>query len=114
MQPRTVFNCVAYGAYSFETDPELIYRTNFTFTQHVVERLAGSGVAAYVHAGSSSEYGDNSAAPDEHDFLSPNSDYAVSKAACANLLHYFGKRAGSPARTSVSTPSTARSRTLRG
>ncbi len=29
VQPRTVFNCVAYGAYSFETDSELIYRTNF-------------------------------------------------------------------------------------
>jgi polyisoprenyl-phosphate glycosyltransferase len=96
VQPRTVFNCVAYGAYSFETDPELIYRTNFAVTQHVVERLAGSGVAAYIHAGSSSEYGDNSAGPDEHDFLSPNSDYAVSKAACANLLHYLGHRRGMP------------------
>ena len=30
VRPRTIFNCVAYGAYSFETDFDLIYRTNFT------------------------------------------------------------------------------------
>src|SRR5262249_15634716 len=27
--PRTIFDCVAYGAYSFETDSRLIYQTNF-------------------------------------------------------------------------------------
>ena len=30
IRPRTVFDCAAYGAYSFETDTDLIYRTNFT------------------------------------------------------------------------------------
>src|SRR5580704_5106154 len=29
VKPRTVFNCVAYGAYSFEVDEQLIYETNF-------------------------------------------------------------------------------------
>ena len=29
IRPRTVLDCVAYGAYSFETDSQLIYRTNF-------------------------------------------------------------------------------------
>ena len=29
VRPRTIFDCVAYGAYSFETDSELIYQTNF-------------------------------------------------------------------------------------
>ena len=31
LKPRTVFNCVAYGAYSFETDSQLIYQTNFNW-----------------------------------------------------------------------------------
>src|SRR3954471_20935153 len=39
VQPRTVFNCVAYGAYSFEEDPELIYRTNFLAVTNLVTRL---------------------------------------------------------------------------
>ena len=30
VRPRTVFNCTAYDAYSFETDFNLIYRTDFS------------------------------------------------------------------------------------
>ena len=29
VKPRTVFDCVGYGGYSFETDAGLIYETNF-------------------------------------------------------------------------------------
>src|SRR5664280_184052 len=29
VKPRTVFGCVGYGGYSFETDAGLIYETNF-------------------------------------------------------------------------------------
>ena len=42
IRPRTVFNCVAYGAYSFETDSQLIYRTNFKFLTRL---LLAAGVA---------------------------------------------------------------------
>jgi nucleoside-diphosphate-sugar epimerase/glycosyltransferase involved in cell wall biosynthesis len=92
LRPRTVFNCVAYGAYSFEVDSELIYRTNFNFTSRLLARLHSRSIACYVHAGSSSEYGDNAAGPSERDPLAPNSDYAVSKAAAANLIYFYGKR----------------------
>jgi dolichol-phosphate mannosyltransferase len=92
VRPQTVFNCIAYGGYSFETDSWLIYQTNFHFTTRLVARLEPRSIACYVHAGSSSEYGDNAAGPDEEAPLSPNSDYAVSKAAAANLLCYFGRR----------------------
>lgn len=91
IDPRTVFNCVAFGAYSFETDAELIYRTNFGITQRLVERLHKLPFVRYVHAGSSSEYGDNCAAPAETAFLMPNSHYAVSKAAAAQLIFYYGR-----------------------
>ena len=90
VRPRTVFNCVAFGAYSFETDGQLIYETNFNFTTRLLERLRSRSISMYVHAGSSSEYGDNCAGPDEHAHLEPNSHYAVSKAA-AHLIHYYGK-----------------------
>lgn len=92
VRPRTVFNCVAYGAYSFEKEAPLIYQTNFNLTAKLLSRLSGFELAAYIHAGSSSEYGDRSAGPKEDDLPAPNSDYAVSKVACANLLHYWGKK----------------------
>ena len=91
-KPRTIFNCVAYGAYSFETDPQLIYQTNFNFTARLLGRLESRGIFSYVHAGSSSEYGDNATAPRETDPAAPNSDYAVSKVAAANLIYFFGKK----------------------
>ena len=91
-RPRTVFNCVAYGAYSFEVDSQLIYRTNFQFITRLLPRLEARSIACYVHAGSSSEYGDNAAGPCEQAPTAPNSDYAVSKIATANLIYYYGKR----------------------
>ena len=39
VRPRTVFHCVAYGAYSFETDSQLIYRTNFQFITRLLPLL---------------------------------------------------------------------------
>ena len=65
VRPRTIFDCVAYGAYSFETDSQLIYRTNFNFITRLLPRLESRSIACYVHAGSSSEYGDNAAGPTE-------------------------------------------------
>ena len=97
LRPATVFDTVAYGAYSFETDPDLIYRTNFTAFVDLVERLAAAGcLSAFVHAGSSSEYGTNSAAPVEEAGLVPNSHYAVSKASAAGYIAYAGKTRGVP------------------
>ena len=95
--PKTVFDCVSYGAYSFEEDPTLIYKTNFQSLVGLVNMLSASKVAAYVHAGSSSEYGTNSAAPMESDHCEPNSHYSVSKVAAATYLHYMGKERNFPA-----------------
>ena len=92
VRPRTVFDCVAYGAYSFETESPLIYQTNFLLTAKLLSRLEARGISRYLHAGSSSEYGDNAAAPREDAPPEPNSDYAVSKAACANLIRYYGRK----------------------
>lgn len=91
-RPRTIFNCVAYGGYHFQADRDLIYRTNFDLTAKLLQRLVAQRIAAYVHAGSSSEYGDFAAGPSEEALPVPNSDYAVSKVACANLVRYYGRK----------------------
>ncbi len=96
IRPETVLDCVAYGAYSFEEDVSKIYATNFQSLVSRVGLLARQGMAAYVHAGSSSEYGVNSAAPTEEDVCVPNSHYSVSKVAAANYLRYMGKQCGFP------------------
>jgi dolichol-phosphate mannosyltransferase len=91
VKPKTVFDCVAYGAYSFEENTNLIYQTNFLSTVNLVEELSKRDLVAYVHAGSSSEYGSNCSAPMEEDRCDPNSHYAVSKYSIANYLQYAGK-----------------------
>ena len=96
VRPRTVFNCIAYGAYSFEDDASLIYRTNVDLTARIIEQLRRRGVHRYVHAGSSSEYGDLASGPSEDSALRPNSHYSVSKGAAAGLIHYAGRKQSFP------------------
>jgi len=91
VMPSTVFDCVAYGAYSFEQAPSLIYETNFQSIVSLTTLLAERSISAFVHAGSSSEYGTNCSAPAESARCDPNSHYAVSKVAAAEYLRYMGK-----------------------
>ena len=91
VRPRTIFDCLAYGAYSFETDADLIYRTNFTSLVTLTGLLKPDELAAFVHAGSSSEYGTNAAGPLETDLVVPNSHYAVSKVAASQFIAYAGQ-----------------------
>lgn len=92
INPQTVFDCIAYGGYSFEKDPTRIYQTNFQSIVQLTTHLATRPIAAFVHAGSSSEYGTNCSAPAEGDACMPNSHYAVSKLSLAAYLNYMGKQ----------------------
>jgi polyisoprenyl-phosphate glycosyltransferase len=94
IQPATVFDCVAYGAYSFEQDIERMYQTNVVLKQELIEQLLQRGTYCYIHAGSSSEYGAHAAAPDETQASAPNSHYAVTKSAAAGLVYFFGRHRG--------------------
>lgn len=96
VRPLSVFDCVAYGAYPFEQDANLIYRTNLNWMVRLVEELAAREIRAYVHAGSSSEYGANSAGPSERSATLPNSHYAASKAAAAGVIYFMGSERGLP------------------
>jgi dolichol-phosphate mannosyltransferase len=91
VHPLTIFDCISYGAYSFQSDADLIYRTNINISVTLMEELAKRGVHAYVHAGSSSEYGNQCAGPDESTTGAPNSHYSVSKCAASALINYNGK-----------------------
>jgi nucleoside-diphosphate-sugar epimerase/glycosyltransferase involved in cell wall biosynthesis len=89
---KTIFNFAAYGGYSKQQDPDLIYKTNLLGTVDLLEIAAAKGFSAFINAGSSSEYGLNSAAPREGGTLVPNSHYAVSKVAAAYLTKYYGEQ----------------------
>src|ERR1700756_719054 len=91
VKPKTIFNLAAYGAYSKQKEYKKIYDTNFNSTVTLIETLKPFGFSAYVHAGSSSEYGLNSAAPLEEADLVPNSHYAVSKVVSFYAVKYYGK-----------------------
>lgn len=91
VKPKTIFNLAAYGAYSKQSNSTLIYETNVLGLLNTLEEIRPYGLKAYIHAGSSSEYGYNSNNPNENDILKPNSHYSVSKISAAYLLNYFGK-----------------------
>jgi nucleoside-diphosphate-sugar epimerase/glycosyltransferase involved in cell wall biosynthesis len=91
VQPQTIFDCSSFGAYSFEQDYERIHNTNYMSFINLMETLKDFPFAAYIHAGSSSEYGNNATAPEENAELIPNSHYAVSKAATSHAISYYGK-----------------------
>ena len=95
--PRTVFDFISYGAYSFEESHEIVYQTNFLSLTNIVTLLEEKGVSAYIHAGTSSEYGLNSKQPKEDSSLEPNSHYSSSKIAASYFLKYMGKTRNFPA-----------------
>jgi polyisoprenyl-phosphate glycosyltransferase len=94
-KPKTIFNLAAYGAYSKQSNVNLIYDTNVTGTVNILESCAG--ISAYVHAGSSSEYGTNCSAPLESDPVEPNSHYAVSKVSASYMIQYYAGYKNVPA-----------------
>jgi dolichol-phosphate mannosyltransferase len=93
---RTVFFFAAYGAYARQSEARTIYETNVLGLLNVLDAAEHVGLSAFVHAGSSSEYGLNCAGPSEDALLEPNSHYAVSKIAAANLLRFKGTVGGLP------------------
>lgn len=95
-RPQTVFNLAAYGAYERQSHALQIHQVNYLGCLHLLLALRETGCAAFVQAGSSSEYGLNCSAPSEDAGLEPNSDYAVSKAAVSHLLWFYGRLRGVP------------------
>jgi UDP-glucose 4-epimerase len=94
-RPDCVYHLAAFGAYSAQRDVARMVDTNVLSTMRLVDACAAAGVSAFVHTGSSSEYGWKRSAAREDDRLDPGSPYAVTKAAAtlycrhAALAHGF-------------------------
>jgi dolichol-phosphate mannosyltransferase len=83
--PDWIFHLAAHGAYSWQTDAQGIFESNVLGTLHLLEACVERGFEAFVHAGSSSEYGLKDHPPSEEEAPEPNSSYAVAKVAATML-----------------------------
>jgi nucleoside-diphosphate-sugar epimerase len=94
--PDWVFHLAAHGAYSWQTDAAQICRVNLMATIELIDAVERTGVNAFVHAGSSSEYGFKDHPPDEHERPEPNSAYAVAKTAATMYCCHRAEAADVP------------------
>jgi dolichol-phosphate mannosyltransferase len=94
---RTVLFFAAYGAYSKQRDTNLIYETNINGLLNVLAASEEQGVAAFIHAGSQSEYGLNCSGSAEDWDLKPNSHYSVTKVAASYMIQFWGQQKKLPA-----------------
>jgi len=81
VRPDWVFHLAAHGAYSWQTGHEPMFATNVGGTMNLLAACLRGDFEAFVHAGSSSEYGAKPHPLSESEPLAPNSVYAVTKAA---------------------------------
>jgi nucleoside-diphosphate-sugar epimerase len=91
-RPEWIFHLAAHGAYSWQRDSERIMQTNLVSTVRLLAACERHGFEAFVHAGSSSEYGFKDHAPKETERVDPNSDYAVMKAAATTHCRFVAQR----------------------
>ncbi len=84
-RPEWIFHLAANGAYSWQKDIESMIAVNVSATAALLRAAQAADVRAFVNAGSSSEYGLKDHPPREEEWLQPNSDYAVTKAAGTHL-----------------------------
>lgn len=90
-KPEWVFHLAAHGAYSFQTDVSEMVRTNYVCTANLVAACVEAGIQIMVNVGSSSEYGFKDHAPTEDEPTTPNSYYAVTKAAATEFCCYAAR-----------------------
>ena len=84
-RPEWIFHLAAHGAYESQTDIDTMVRVNIEATAGLLAAARQVEAQAFIHAGSSSEYGLKTHAPREDEWLEPNSVYAVTKAAGSHL-----------------------------
>ena len=99
IRPDWVFHLAAHGAYSWQQDLPQITQTNILGTMSILTACVRVGFEAFVHAGTSSEYGYKDHPPAETEFLEPNSHYAVTKAAATLFCRYTGQHENLPVTT---------------
>ncbi len=91
IRPDWIFHLAAYGAYSSQTNFHQMTETNLVATANLVNVCIKHGFEAFINTGSSSEYGYKDHAPDEDEYIEPNSSYAVTKAAATHFCQFTAK-----------------------
>jgi nucleoside-diphosphate-sugar epimerase len=99
VSPGWIFHLSAHGAYSWQTDAHQICAANLVSTIELADAAERQGVLAFIHTGSSSEYGFTDHAPDEHERPEPNSTYAVAKTAATMYCCHRARSGSLPALT---------------
>lgn len=99
VRPEWIFHLAAHGAYPTQRDVHQMIRTNLVATVNLLHAGLAVGFEAFVHTGSSSEYGFKNHAPAETEWLEPNSAYAVTKAAATQYCRYIALAERAPVRT---------------
>jgi nucleoside-diphosphate-sugar epimerase len=94
-RPEVIYHLATHGTLPVERDRAAVISTCVTGTANLLDALAGNDYRAFVHAGSSSEYGHKDWPIREDDQLEPRTDYAVGKAA-ASLLALAEAKRGRP------------------
>lgn len=94
VRPDWIFHLAAYGGYSQQTDARRMLDVNVGGTMNLVQAALETGFDAFIHAGSSSEYGFVDHPPDEDECPRPGSDYAVAKAAATLYCRSAAERHG--------------------
>lgn len=97
LRPRHIYHLAAYGGYSFQADMNKMIDTNIHGTVTFLTAASSlDSLDAFIHAGSSTEYGFKSHAMRETDFVEPNTAYGAAKAAQTLWCQFFAKNHGLP------------------
>lgn len=91
IRPEWVFHLAAYGAYSSQGSLPRMTEINLLATANLVDVCVRLGFEAFINTGSSSEYGYKDHAPDEEEWIEPNSSYAVTKAAATHYCRFIAQ-----------------------
>lgn len=91
IKPDWIFHLAANGAYSWQTDVREIVDTNLSGTLNLLQSCIAVGFESFINTGSSSEYGFKDHAPDESEYIEPNSYYAIAKSSATMFCRHFAR-----------------------
>lgn len=93
-----VVHTATFGAYSWQKDSSEIFQ-QVTQLENLLKVSQKNQIKAFVHLGSSSEYGDECRQATESQPLKANSLYSLAKAQCHELISYYGQKQKLPTMT---------------
>ena len=96
VRPQWVFNCAGSGIESFRRTDEEILRSDFQAATNLVRACAGQELEAFVHSGSSTEYGRKDHAPSENEACEPDTPHGRAKAKATAFCCRFRQEHAAP------------------